>query len=131
MKRLPVPIVILNRLTRRDSVARRHASRLVFCMYVRTYIKLHHRRRLQKDAVLTIDSRLKEIYTDEKVMLESIGDILSQNEYDYTKSTMNKTAVPTVKLLIKDGKPKEENGNPKIRLVIPSKNCTAGFPHVG
>ena len=42
---------------------------------------------------------------------------------------MNKKAVPTVKLLIKNKR--EENGDPKIRLVIPAKNFTAGFPHVG
>ena len=64
-------------------------------------------------------------------MLESIEDILSQGKYNYIKSTMNKKAVPTVKLLIKDGKKLEENGDPKIRLVIPAKNFTAGFPRVG
>lgn len=57
----------------------------------------------------------------------------SVNEYNYAKTTINKKAIPTVKLLSKDHKPdkKDENGDYPTRLVVPAKNFTAAFPHLG
>ena len=58
--------------------------------------------------------------------------ILSDQEYNYIKSTISKCAVPTIQLLIKDHKKEsDENGNYFTRLVVPAKNFTAAFPHVG
>ncbi len=64
-------------------------------------------------------------------MLATLEDILSQNEFNYIKSTINKRAVPTVCLLIKDHKKRDKEGDFPTRLVVPAKNFTAGFPHVG
>jgi hypothetical protein len=63
--------------------------------------------------------------------LEQQEDLLSINEYNYIKSTISKKSVPTVQALIKDHKKKDENGDYPSRLVVPAKNLTAGFPHVG
>ena len=49
----------------------------------------------------------------------------------YIKSTVNKRAIPTICLLVKDHKDKDESGNFPTRLVVPAKIFTAGFPHVG
>ena len=46
-------------------------------------------------------------------------------------STINKSAVSTIQLLVKDHKKKDKSGNYPTVLVEPSKNFTAGFPHVG
>ena len=39
--------------------------------------------------------------------------------------------IPTICLLIKDHKTKDATGNFLTHLVVPAKNFTAGFPHVG
>ena len=52
--------------------------------------------------------------------------------YSPRRLTISKCAVPTIQLLIKDHKKgKEKNGNYLTRLVVPAKNFTAAFPHVG
>jgi hypothetical protein len=51
--------------------------------------------------------------------------------YFLSKSTISKKSVPIVQALIKNHKKKDENGNYLSRLVVPAKNRTAGFPHVG
>ena len=74
---------------------------------------------LRNDSVPTNHSCLKKIYAESKLL------------HNYIKSTITKKAIPTVKLLIKDHKKKEENGDYCTRLVVPAKIFTAGFSHVG
>ena len=84
---------------------------------------------LTKEAVPTTYAHLQEVKLEADNMLASVADILSQQEYNYIKSTISKHSVPTVQLLVKDHKDKDEHGDYPTR--VPAKNFTAGFPHVG
>ena len=85
---------------------------------------------LADDAVKTTTDCLSKAKETAKQKLDSFADLLSTNEYNYIKATINKCSVPTVQLLIKDHKPKKAGRHPS-RLVVPAKNFTAAFPHVG
>ena len=79
----------------------------------------------------TLD-HLKEVHAKVHKLLEGTNNILDENEYKYIKSTITKRAIPTVQLVIKDHKEvNKTTGNYPPRLVVPAKNFTAGFPHVG
>ena len=87
---------------------------------------------LQEDAKLTDLAFVKQVKKDAIEYLEQNKSILSDQEYNYIKSTISKCAVPTIQLLIKDHKKgRDKNGNYYTRLVVPAKNFTAAFPHVG
>jgi hypothetical protein len=85
---------------------------------------------LEKDAIPTNHTHLKEVQKQAKILLETLNDILSDDEYNYIKQTIKKMNVPTVQLLVKDHKDKDENVDHPTPLVVPAKNFIAGFPHV-
>jgi len=87
---------------------------------------------LAKEAIPSNYSELQKRWGQAKDLLPKFADLLSTNEINYIKSTINKRSVPTVKLLIKDHKKKnDETGRYPSRLVVPAANFTAGYPHVG
>ena len=87
---------------------------------------------LQEDAKLTDLAHVKQVKKDAIKYLEQNKSILLDQEYNYIKSTISKCAVPTIQLLIKDHKKgRDKNGNYYTRLVVPAKNFTTAFPHVG
>ena len=59
---------------------------------------------LQEDAKLTDLAHVKQVKKDAIEYLEQNKSILSDQEYNYIKSTISKCAVPTTHLLIKDHK---------------------------
>jgi hypothetical protein len=83
---------------------------------------------LEKDAIPTNHTHLKEVQKQAKILLETLNDILSDDEYNYIKQTIKKMNVPTVQLLVKDHKDKDENVDHPTPLVVPAKNFIAGFP---
>lgn len=85
---------------------------------------------LDKDATPTNNEHLVELHKEASQLLSDSKDIISANEHNYIKSTIMKRDIPTIKLLSKDHK-KMKDGNYPTRLVVPAKNYTAGFPHVG
>ena len=87
---------------------------------------------LQKDAKLTDLVFENKVKKNAIAYLEQNKLILLDQEYNYIRSTINKCAVPTIQLLIKDHKKgNNKNGNYFTRLVVPAKNFTAAFPYVG
>ena len=50
---------------------------------------------LAKDAVKYDSAKLDAIHKEALTMLNTLEDILIQDEFNYTKSTINKCAVPT------------------------------------
>ena len=86
---------------------------------------------LNADAVKTTTIKLNETKDEAKEMLNAHKDLFSPNEFNYIKSTINNCDIPSVKLLIKDHKDSDEKGNYPSQLVVPAKNFTAGFQHVG
>jgi len=124
----------LNKLKERDDTVAVPTDKTnsIVLMDTEKYIKLVHGH-LMKDAKLSNNQRLQGILKDARALLEDCKSMLSVNEYNYARTTINKKAIPTIKLLSKDHKPdkKDENGNYPTRLVVPAKNFTAAFPHLG
>ena len=56
---------------------------------------------------------------------------LNEKEAKYAFESIQSRAVPVPKLLIKDHKDKDENGNYPTRLVVPATNFTAAIPNLG
>ena len=86
---------------------------------------------LNKSAITSSHERIKEIFKDANELLLGIEDLLSENEYHFILETINSRAIPTPKLLIKDHKKKDSDGNFPTRLVVPATNFTAAFPKIG
>ena len=86
---------------------------------------------LHKDAKTIQRSQLTEIYVQAKDYAERLRETtLSDGEYQYLRGTINKRAVPTPQLLVKDHKKKKEGLFP-TRLVIPAKKFYLGVPKPG
>ena len=49
---------------------------------------------LEKDAIPTNHTHLKEVQKQAKILLETLNDILSDDEYNYIKQTINKMKSP-------------------------------------
>ena len=63
---------------------------------------------------------LRDISSQAIDLLEDISDIVSDNERNYIKECIDSKAIPTPKLLIKDHKDLDEEGNYPTRLVVPA-----------
>ena len=87
-------------------------------------------RYLTEDAKLISLECIRQLKVDVITQLEKNKSIILDEEYNYIKSTINKCAVPTIQLLVKDHKKKDKSGNYPTRLVVPAKTFTAGFPYV-
>jgi hypothetical protein len=64
-------------------------------------------------------------------LLEEKRDILSDKEAEFLYQSINSKAIPSPKLLIKDHKKADENGDFQTRLVVPANNFTSAFPKLG
>ena len=69
--------------------------------------------------------------TRQKNFSEKKRHILSSKEAKFIDQSLDSKAVPSPKLLIKDHKEPDSNGNYPTRLVVPATNFTAAFPKVG
>mgnify|MGYP001787478984 FL=1 len=57
--------------------------------------------------------------------------IFSDKEEQFVQQTIQSKAIPSPKLLIKDHKNPDSEGNFPTRLVVPANNFTSGFPRIG
>ncbi len=64
-------------------------------------------------------------------LLEGLEDIMSEDEYYFVKESLNSKAIPSPKLLIKDHKEINDDGNYLTRLGVPATNFTAAFSKLG
>ena len=64
-------------------------------------------------------------------LLESLEDVMSEDEYYYVKESILSKAIPSPKLLIKDHKEINDDGNYPTRLVVPATNFTSAFSKLG
>ena len=76
-------------------------------------------------------SKVVEVYHQAKEFLEELQPSLSENEFAAILESIESKAVPTPKLLIKDHKKPDANGDFPTRLVVPATNFTAAFPNIG
>jgi hypothetical protein len=83
---------------------------------------------LNEETVPTTLNHSKEVKAKAHEFLDTLTDILSENEYYYIRSTINKCNVPIVSLLVKDHKKKKlvhDVGRVHpTRMVTPAKNFT-------
>ena len=56
---------------------------------------------------------------------------MSEDEYYFVKESLNSKAIPSPKLLIKDHKEINDDGNYPTRLVVPATNFTSAFSKLG
>ena len=56
---------------------------------------------------------------------------MSEDEYLFVKEALDSKAIPVSKLLIKDHKEINNNGNYPTRLVVPATNFTLAFSKLG
>ena len=103
---------LLRELGKKDNqvVAPTDKTDSTILMETKKYIELTEQH-LAKEAARSSRERLTEIYDDAQKVLALHADMLSREEYNYIKTTIDKKAIPTVKLLIKDHKDKKENGD--------------------
>ena len=62
---------------------------------------------------------------------EDLYDFLDEKEYNFLKSTLKTRNIPTPKLIIKDHKKLNEEGDFPSRLIVPANNFTSAFPRLG
>jgi hypothetical protein len=56
---------------------------------------------------------------------------MSEDKYYFVKESLSSKAIPSPKLLIKDHKEINDDGNYSTRLVVPATNFTAAFSKLG
>jgi len=86
---------------------------------------------LKSSAKTIARQRINEFCEDSLCFLEKIQDKLSENENNHIKSAIESKQIATPKMLTKDHKDPDKNGDYKTRLVLPARNFAAGFSNVG
>ena len=86
---------------------------------------------LQKSAKEIKRERLIELFElAQKTKLE-LEEILSEKELTFLSKTLDSKSIPTPKLIIKDHKNADKNGDYPSRLIVPANNFTSVFPRLG
>ena len=86
---------------------------------------------LKKNATPIHHTRPTEVKEEGLQLLKEKRHILSNREARTIEQAIKSHAVPTPKLLIKDHKKADKNGNFPTRLVVPATNFTSSFPKAG
>lgn len=87
----------------------------------------HH----NSNAIKSSREKIKEFFKDANDLLDDLEDIVSEDECNFTKETIDSKSIPTLKSPIKDHKDPNEDGDFPTRIVVPAMNFTAGFPKLG
>ena len=74
---------------------------------------------------------MAEIFEYAKVLVDTLGFIMSLNEMGHINESLKTKSIPTPKLLIKDQKKLTSNGVFPTIIVIPETNLSATFAKVG
>ena len=86
---------------------------------------------LSKSATETDSIKLQSIFNKSIETLKSVEHYIDSQEYNFLEETIETRAIPTPKLLIKDHKKPNDQGEYPTRLVVPATNITVGFPKLG
>ena len=92
-------------------------------MQVDEYIK-QVKEHLQKNAKEIPRSRLTEVGDQAMSLLQEIQNSLSEKEAEFILQSLQSKAIPSPKLLIKDHKKADKDGNLPTRLAVPASNFT-------
>ena len=61
----------------------------------------------------------------------NLEETLTEKELKFLSKTLESKSIPTSKLIIKDHKKVNEEGDYPSRLIVPASNFTSGFPRLG
>jgi hypothetical protein len=86
---------------------------------------------LSKSAVEIERAKVTEIHDSCNDKLDDLTGLASEKEIAFLKEKIKSKAIPQPKILIKDHKTPDGEGNFPTRLVVPATNFTAGFPKLG
>jgi hypothetical protein len=100
------------------------------CIHIRDY-QDWATKHLLKNGKEIPRSKLVEVLDEANELLESLDDVMSEDEYSFVKESLNSKAIPSPKLLIKDHKFVNDDGTYPTRLVVPATNFTSAFSKLG
>ena len=86
---------------------------------------------LQKSAKEIKRERLIELFKLAQKTKLDLEEILSEKELTFLSKTLDSKSIPTPKLIIKDHKDADANGDYPSRLIVPANNFTSAFPRLG
>ena len=75
--------------------------------------------------------RIIELFDTAKNEQAKFEDLLSANEEKFLTKSIDSRSIPTPKLIIKDHKKQDQNGDYPSRLIVPASNFISGFPRLG
>jgi hypothetical protein len=84
-----------------------------------------------KNAVAIERAKLTKISDNCSDMLNDLEELASEKELAFLDEKINSKVIAQPKVLIKDHKKPDYDGNFPTRLVVPAMNFTAGFPKLG
>ena len=93
--------------------------------------KMEINKHLSKNAIVIERAKLTEIHDSCSDKLEELQELASEKELAFLDEKIRSKAIPQPKILIKDHKEPDAEGNFPTRLVVPATNFTAGFPKLG
>jgi hypothetical protein len=93
--------------------------------------KMEVNKHLSERAIVIERAKLTEIYDSCFDKLNKLQEIASEKELMFLDEKIRSKAIPQPKILIKDHKGPDQEGNFPTRLVVPPTNFTAGFPKLG
>ena len=88
------------------------------------------RSHLNKAAIKSSTERIKEVFNNANELLLEMEELFDKNEHKFIKETIESRAIPAPKLLVKDHKKRDANGDFPTRLVVPATNFTAAFSKI-
>jgi hypothetical protein len=100
------------------------------CIYIRDYKDWAIKHLLKNGKEIPM-RKLIQTLEEAKKLLKGLEDVMSEDEYYFVKESLNSKAIPSPKLLIKDQKEINNDGNHPTRLVVPATNFTAALSKLG
>ena len=82
---------------------------------------------LNDSSTESLRNKLVEVNKKAVDLLDKVGDIPDDKEYNFIKESFNSRAVPTLRLLIKDNKKPNRKGYYATHLIAPATNFTTVF----
>jgi hypothetical protein len=93
--------------------------------------KMEVNKHLSERAIVIERAKLTEIYDSCFDKLNELQEIASEKELTFLDKKIRSKVIPQPKILIKDHKGPDQEGNFPTRLVVLATNFTAGFPKLG
>ena len=104
-----------------------NSHRVITIKKYKLWVKGH----LEKSAKEISRERISESFDHTNETCDKYLDVLNDNKIQFLKSTLKMKNIPTPKLIIKDNKKPDNEGDFPSRLIVPANNFTSAFPRLG